>query len=150
MWRPGPMVLKFSKYFCYGSNTACWLSVYFWNLTKVTIWHICSTMHTLRWRHHERDCVSNHQPRHCYSTNYSGADQRKHQSSASLAFVQGIHWRPVNSPHKWPVTRKTVLGHSISGSIVSATGIDAWASRVKCPARFVSHLHDICIYMSCL
>ena len=31
-----------------------------------------------------------------------------------------------------------------------ATGLDAWASRVKCPARFVSHLHDICIYMSCL
>ena len=26
-----------------------------------------------------------------YSTIYSGADQRKHQSSASLAFVRGIH-----------------------------------------------------------
>ena len=34
------------------------------------------------------------------------ADQRKHQSSASLAFVRGIHRGPVNSPHKWPVTRK--------------------------------------------
>ena len=34
------------------------------------------------------------------------ADQRKHQSSASLAFVRGIHRRPVNSPHKWPVRRK--------------------------------------------
>ena len=42
-----------------------------------------------------------------YSTVYSGADQRKHQSSASLAFVWGIHRRPVNSPHKGPaVTRK--------------------------------------------
>ena len=41
-----------------------------------------------------------------YSTVYSGADQRKHQSSASLAFVPGIHRGPVNSPHKWPVTRK--------------------------------------------
>ena len=28
-----------------------------------------------------------------------------------------------------------------------ATGLDAWASRVKCPARFVSHLHEICIYI---
>ena len=36
-----------------------------------------------------------------YSTVYSDADQSKHQSSASLAFV----W-PVNSPHKGPVTRK--------------------------------------------
>ena len=41
-----------------------------------------------------------------YSTVYSGADQRKHKSSASLAFVRGIHRRSVNSPHKWPVTRK--------------------------------------------
>ena len=28
-----------------------------------------------------------------------------------------------------------------------ATGLDAWASRVKCPARFVSHLREICIYV---
>ena len=41
-----------------------------------------------------------------YSTVYSDADQRKHQSSASLAFVRGIHRGPVNSTHKWPVTRK--------------------------------------------
>ena len=41
-----------------------------------------------------------------YSTVYSDADQRKHQSSASLAFVRGIHRGPVNSPHKWPVTQK--------------------------------------------
>ena len=41
-----------------------------------------------------------------FSTVYLDLDQRKHQSSASLAFVQGIHWRPVNPPNKWPVTRK--------------------------------------------
>ena len=41
-----------------------------------------------------------------YSTVYLGANQRKHQSSASLAFVRGIPRGPVNSPHKWPVTRK--------------------------------------------
>ena len=41
-----------------------------------------------------------------YSSVYSGANQRKHQSSASLAFVRGIHRWPVNSPHKWLVTRK--------------------------------------------
>ena len=43
-----------------------------------------------------------------YSTFCSGADQRKHQSSASLAFVRGIHQWPVNSPHKGPVTREKV------------------------------------------
>ena len=41
-----------------------------------------------------------------FSTVYADTDQRKHQSSASLAFVRGIHRRPVNSPHKGPVTRK--------------------------------------------
>ena len=41
-----------------------------------------------------------------YSIFSSGADQRKHQSSASLAFVRGIDKWPVNSPHKGPVTRK--------------------------------------------
>ena len=35
-----------------------------------------------------------------------GADQRKHQSSASLAFVGEIYRWPANSPHKGPVTRK--------------------------------------------
>ena len=41
-----------------------------------------------------------------YSTVYSGTDQRKHQISASLAFVREIHRWLVNSPHKGPVTRK--------------------------------------------
>ena len=41
-----------------------------------------------------------------YSTVYSDADQRRHQSTASLAFVQGINRWPVNSGHKRPVMRK--------------------------------------------
>ena len=41
-----------------------------------------------------------------YSTVHSGAGRRKHQSSASLAFVRRIHQRPVNSPHKWSVAGK--------------------------------------------
>ena len=41
-----------------------------------------------------------------YSTVYTGTDQRKYQSSASLAFVRGIHRGPSNSPHNGQVTRK--------------------------------------------
>ena len=52
----------------------------------------------LRWRHNGCD--------RSQITSLRRAHQRKHQSSASLAFVWGIHRRPVNSPHKWPVTRK--------------------------------------------
>ena len=54
-----------------------------------------------------------------YSTVYSGVDQRKHQSSASLAFVRGIQRGPVNSSHKWPVTRKMF---SCDDVIMEATG----------------------------
>ena len=43
-----------------------------------------------------------------YSIVYSGADQRKHQSSVSLAFVRGIHRWLVNSPHQGPVTQKMI------------------------------------------
>ena len=41
-----------------------------------------------------------------YSIVHAGVEQGKHQRSASLAFVLGIHWWPVNSPQKWPVMRK--------------------------------------------
>ena len=61
----------------------------------------------LQWCYNERDSISNH--RRCYcllNCVGSGPDQRKHQSSASLAFVQGIHHWQVNSPHKRLVTRK--------------------------------------------
>ena len=57
----------------------------------------CITLLSLRWRHNDHDSVSNHSPTVVYSTVYSDADQSKHQSSASLAFVWGIHrdrWIP--------------------------------------------------------
>ena len=62
-----------------------------------------------------------------YSAVYSVADQRKHQSSVSLAFVRGIHRRPVNSLHKWPVTRKIFPFDDV---IMSKFSINQW--------------HDIC------
>ena len=60
---------------------------------------------TLQWRHNGLDGVSLTSLTIVYSTVYSAANQRKHQSSASLAFVRWIHRGPVNSPHKWPVKR---------------------------------------------
>ena len=63
---------------------------------------------TLRWRHNGRDNVSNHQPHDCLLNRLFRHRSKKtsDESSASLAFVRGIHRWPVNSPHKWPVTRK--------------------------------------------
>ena len=68
-----------------------------------------------------------------YSTVYSGADQGKHQSSASRAFVWGINRWPVNSPDKGPVTRKMFPFDDVIISIY--TVVDRWYTcciRVNC------------------
>ena len=78
-----------------------------------------------------------------YSTIYSGADQRKHQSSASLAFVRGIHRGPVNSPHKGPVTRKWF--HLMTSSFVPRERQEhvylilsiSWPQGARAPAGMV-------------
>ena len=61
---------------------------------------------TLQWCHNGCDSVSNHQLHDCLLNRLFRRRSKKHQSSASLALVWGIHRGPVNSPHKWPVTRK--------------------------------------------
>ena len=60
---------------------------------------------TLQWRHNGRDSVSNHQSHDCF-LNRLFRCRSKENIKAPLAFVRGIHRGPVNSPHKWPVTRK--------------------------------------------
>ena len=62
-----------------------------------------------------------------YSTVYSDADQRKHQSSASLAFVWGIHRGPVNSPHKWPVTWKMFPFDDVIMPPIKVNNNDGWS-----------------------
>ena len=60
---------------------------------------------------------------------YSRADQRKHKSSASLAFVWEIHRWPVNSPHKGPVTR---IFFSFDDVIISNSSVYIF-STLYCP-----------------
>ena len=85
-----------------------------------------------------------------YSTVYSAADQRKHQSSASLSFVRGIHRWPMNSLHKGPVTRKTfpfddVIMYSVL--LICRGNFSSYKSR-KTPQSFVSaNLTNIYIYI---
>ena len=72
------------------------------------IWRFTSYAHKgplmpLQWRHMTA-MASHFTGNYCCSTVSSGAHQRKHQSSASLAIVRWIRRWPVDSPHKW--TRK--------------------------------------------
>ena len=82
-----------------------------------------------------------------YSTVYSDADQRSHQSSASLAFVWGIHRGPVNSPHKWPVTRKMFP----FDDVIMVSNV-IWYSSAIVPAhlsRCCCCIHQHCGLLSC-
>ena len=73
-----------------------------------------------------------------YSTVYPDADQRKHQSPASLAFVRGIHRRPVNSPHKWPVTREMFPLDDVIMVVVDALVCcqDIYNDNTECAGRY--------------
>ena len=65
-----------------------------------------------------------------HTTVYPDAYQRKHQSSAELAFVRGIHRGPVNSLHKGPVTRKMF---SFDDVIMGSLGINC---RTPCTCSY--------------
>ena len=76
-----------------------------------------------------------------YSTVYSDADQRKHQSSGSLAFVRWIHRWPVNFPHKGSVTRKMLpFDYVTINQFYDHKGTN-WNPRTIFPNR------NVCIYM---
>ena len=77
-----------------------------------------------------------------YWTVYSDADQRKHQSSASLAFVRGIHRGPVNSPHKWPVTRKMFPFHDVIMTMAAVALIPCYAYWEYNIGRFLSSMFN--------
>ena len=91
-----------------------------------------------------------------YSIVCSDADQRKHQSSASLAFVRGIHRWLVHSLHKGPVTREwfhlmTSSWHTLNGhwdhiEFVCTHFVDQlkpW-ERLKTMAAICFELHWLC------
>ena len=83
---------------------------------------------SLRWRHNGCDGVSNHQPHDCLLNRLFRRRSKKHRS-ASLAFERGIHRGPMNSPHKWPVTRKCF--HLMTSSWISSDGKNAYAFQLK-------------------
>ena len=79
-----------------------------------------------------------------YSTINSDADQRKYHSSASLAFVWGIHRGQMNSPHKWPVTRKILpFDDVVIWSSWCLNSRDQYNSYKLLPAQQDINSHDI-------
>ena len=83
-----------------------WFVVVILVLICVFMRFICPNHIPLRWRHNGRDGVSDHRGLDCLLNRLSRRRSKKHQSSASPAFVRGIHRWPGNSPRKRPVTQK--------------------------------------------
>ena len=83
-----------------------------------------------------------------YSTVYSGADQRKLQLSVSLAFVWGIHWWPVNSPHKGTVTRKMFPFDDVIMSVTSFSRVDSLWNLERSMAMNESDIQRVIYHFS--
>ena len=73
------------------------------------------------------------------STVDSGADQRRHLSYTSLAFVKESHRWPVNSVHKRPVTRKMFPFDDV------IIDFKSWVFRLICTWRVfeLRHLQEL-------
>ena len=58
------------------------------------------------------------------------SDQRKHQSSASLAWVRENNRRPVDSPHKRPVTRRMFPFDDIIMKMIFSASLNGFVDSV--------------------
>ena len=63
-------------------------------------------LESLLWRHNEHDSVSNHQPRGCLLNRLFRRRSKKTSKLRVTGLCVGNSPKPVNSPHKGPVTRK--------------------------------------------
>ena len=127
-----------SVHLCY-NNQQCMASVKQWLTKEPEIspdlaHHITMTSWLARWR------LKSPASRLFTQLFIEGADQRKHQSSASLAFVRGIHRWPVNSPHERRVKRKCF--HLMT----SSWPCDIWAVQSAMCLLMASNIRsrDIC------
>ena len=105
-------VISTSKHFQETNSNAAYFIVMKNKSFEIIMYRGCHGEHTYFQRAHYSDVIMSTIASQitsvsiACSTVCSGTDQWKHQSSASLAFVGGIHRWPVNSPHKRPVMRK--------------------------------------------
>ena len=83
-----------------------WFAVqkHFWK--SLIVFKIIDVQNTLQWCHNGCDSISNHQPQDCLLNRLFRRRSKKTSKLRVTGLCGGIHQWPVNSPHKWPVTRK--------------------------------------------
>ena len=108
---------------------------------------------TWQGNHHYHDVIMNEMATQIIgvsivcSTVCPGADQRKYQVSASVAFMGEIHRWPMNSPHKGPVTRQMFPFDDVivmTGTFQLQKCISSWEfllyKMTRCAARSAIHI----------
>ena len=63
-------------------------------------------LNSFQWRHNGRDGVSNNQPHHWLLSHLFRRRSKKTSKLRITGLCAGNSPGPVNSPHKWPITRK--------------------------------------------
>ena len=120
-------------------ETQCYYHLPFW--CRVQWW--VRTI-SLKWPHNER--LTSPASRLFTQSFIQGADQRKHQSSALLAFVRGIHRWPVNSPHKGPVTWERVSiwwRHHVLDLCIHVSSVFIWILQTCYTPKHVCLLREM-------
>ena len=80
-----------------------WFSSIYFDISYI---FTCSRWVSLQWRRNEHNDVSNHQPHDCLLNRLFRRKSKKTSKLRVAGLMRGIHRWPVNSPNKWPVTRK--------------------------------------------
>ena len=88
---------------------------------------------SLQWCNNGCGSISNHQLLDCLLNCLFRRRSKKTSNSTSLAFVRGIHWWPVDSPHKGPVTRKMF---PFDDFIMAEVGCQPWWLPSQCWLRY--------------
>ena len=99
---------------CYTNDIHCDHVILMHFTTSTQVWLVCrrswaAIVHfrdAFYWRHNDHDGVSNHQPRVCLLNRLFGRISQKTSKLRVTGLCAGNSPGPVNSPHKWPVTRK--------------------------------------------
>ena len=97
---------------------------------------------SLQWRHNGRDSVSNHQPHDCLLNRLFRCRSKKTSKLRVTGFVRGIHRGPVNSQHKWPVTRKMFPFDDVIMVRITNVSTDIRNHTMKRRRHFQIHFHE--------
>ena len=115
------------------SSCSCHCPIYWSQVLSRKWWYSWSSDDTLQWRHNGHGSVTNHQPHHCL---LNGSFRRRSKKSLKLCVTglcAGNSPGPVNSPYKWPVTRKMFCWrrHAGDAPFTSQRSIDILPIKVR-------------------